>query len=57
MSSPKNQIQNTVLNLSAVALVDSYTDFILSKQAALCSENTVKYYQYTSGRFVQWLQS
>jgi site-specific recombinase XerD len=53
----KDTKQNTALNLAAVALLDAYTDFILSKQAALLSENTIKYYQYTCGRFVQWLQS
>jgi site-specific recombinase XerD len=47
--------KQTALNLSAVALVDSYTDFILSRQAALCAENTIKFYQYTAGLFVTWL--
>jgi integrase/recombinase XerD len=56
MSSPKDTKQTTALNLAAVALIDSYTDFILSRQAALLSENTIKYYQFTTGRFVQWLQ-
>jgi integrase/recombinase XerD len=49
--------QNTALNLSAVELLDAYTDFILSRQAALLSENTIKFYQYTAGLFVQWLQT
>jgi site-specific recombinase XerD len=42
--------------LDSVALQDARTDFILSRQAALLSENTVKFYQFTAGRFVQWLE-
>jgi integrase/recombinase XerD len=57
MPTQKDTKQNTALNLSAVELLDAYTDFILSRQAALCAENTVKFYQYTAGLFVQWLQS
>jgi site-specific recombinase XerD len=55
----KDTKQNTAhgLTLAAIALIDSYTDFILSKQAALCSVNTIKFYQATTGRFVQWLQA
>jgi site-specific recombinase XerD len=47
--------KRTALNLAAVALVDAYTDFILSRQAALCAENTIRFYQYTAGLFVTWL--
>jgi integrase/recombinase XerD len=43
--------------LSSVELQDGFTDFILSRQAALHSENTIKYYQFTAGRFVSWLKS
>jgi integrase/recombinase XerD len=57
MPPQKTTIQNTALNLSAVELIDAYTDFILSRQAALCAENTIKFYQYTAGLFVQWLQT
>lgn len=42
--------------LDSVALLDAYTDFILSRQAALCAENTIKFYQYTAGLFVRWLE-
>ena len=46
----------TTWALDSVALQDAWTDFILSRQAALLSENTIKFYQYTAGRFVLWLK-
>jgi len=39
--------------LDSVALQDAYTDFILSRQAALLSENTILFYQFTAGLFVR----
>jgi len=42
--------------LDSVALLDAYTDFILSRQAARRSENTIKFYQFTAGLFVRWLE-
>ena len=42
--------------LSSVELTDGFTDFILSRQAALCSENTILYYRFTCGQFVKWLE-
>jgi site-specific recombinase XerD len=42
--------------LSSVQLQDSFTDFILSRQAALCSENTILFYRFTCGQFVKWLE-
>jgi site-specific recombinase XerD len=55
MPPQKTTIQKTALNLAAVALLDAYTDFILSRQAALRAENTIKFYQFTAGLFVRWL--
>jgi site-specific recombinase XerD len=43
--------------LDSVALQDAYTDFILSRQAALCSQNTMLFYRFTAGKFVQWLEA
>jgi site-specific recombinase XerD len=57
MSSAKAISTKTALDLSSVALIDAYTDFILSRQAARRSENTIKFYQFTAGLFVKWLQS
>jgi site-specific recombinase XerD len=42
--------------LDSVALQDAYTDFMLSRQALLRAENTLKFYQFTAGLFVRWLE-
>jgi site-specific recombinase XerD len=55
MSQQKAVEKHTALDLSSVALLDAWTDFILSRQALLRSENTIKFYQFTAGRFVRWL--
>jgi len=39
-----------------VVLQDGYTDFILSRQAALVSKNTILFYKFTTGLFVKWLE-
>ncbi len=36
-------------------LEEAYLDFILSRQAMLCSKNTLEFYRYTAGKFVEWL--
>jgi site-specific recombinase XerD len=56
MPQQKTTSKQTALNLSSVALLDAYTDFILSRQAALLAENTIRFYRFTAGLFVQWLQ-
>lgn len=35
---------------------EAYLDFILSRQAMLCSKNTLDFYKYTAGKFVEWLK-
>jgi len=42
--------------LASVASVDAFTDFILSRQAMLCSPNTISWYQRTAGFFISWLE-
>jgi integrase/recombinase XerD len=37
-------------------LQDAYTDFILSRQAMLCSPKTIRFYHFTAGRFVKYLE-
>jgi integrase/recombinase XerD len=37
-------------------LQDAYTDFILSRQAMLCSPATLRFYSSTAGKFMQWLE-
>jgi site-specific recombinase XerD len=34
---------------------DVYQDFLLSRQAKLCSPATIEFYTYTTGKFVRWL--
>lgn len=36
-------------------LNDAYTDFILSRQAMLCTPGTIRWYNFTAGRFIKWL--
>jgi site-specific recombinase XerD len=38
-------------------LEEAFLDFILSRQAKLCSENTVCFYSFTLGKFIEWLTS
>ena len=43
--------------LASYALQDAYTDFILSRQAMLCSPKTLSWYQFTLGKVMEWLVS
>jgi integrase/recombinase XerD len=38
-------------------LQDAYTDFILSRQAMLCSPKTIRFYHFTAGRFLKYLEN
>ena len=43
--------------LASYALNDAFTDFILSRQAMLCTPLTMKFYNTTAGKFVNgWCQ-
>jgi integrase/recombinase XerD len=42
--------------LASVALRDAYTDFVLSRQAMRCTQNTLTFYGYTAGKFLTWLE-
>lgn len=41
--------------LASYALRDAYTDFILSRQAMLCSPKTLSWYTFTLGKVIEWL--
>jgi len=41
--------------LASYALTDAYTDFILSRQAMLCSPKTLSWYTFTLGKVIDWL--
>ncbi len=40
--------------LASYALRDAYTDFILSRQAMLCSPKTLSWYTFTLGKVIDW---
>ena len=42
--------------VASYALQDAYTDFILSRQAMLCSPKTIRFYHFTAGRFIKYLE-
>lgn len=50
----------TVINqkwaLAFYELTDAYTDFILSRQAKLCSKGMIRLYGFTVGKFIKWLE-
>jgi integrase/recombinase XerD len=52
MSPPKN---TQVSAQASAALVDAYTDFVLSRQAMNVSPYTMRFYRFTAGKFVEWL--
>jgi len=52
--SPKDT--KTKWTLVSAAITDAYTDFILSRQAKLCTPSTMEFYKYTAGVFVAWIQ-
>jgi site-specific recombinase XerD len=41
--------------LASVALLDAYTDFILSRQAMNCTPITMSFYRFTAGKFLEWI--
>jgi len=42
--------------VASYLLQDAYTDFILSRQAMLCSPATLMFYSFTAGKFIQYLE-
>lgn len=43
--------------LASYVMGDAITDFILSRQAMLCSPRTVEWYSWTLGKFIKWLEN
>src|SRR5688572_26725552 len=54
MSTTKTKITSA---LASVALLDAYTDFTLSRQAMNCSPFTLRFYRFTAGAFVTWIEN
>lgn len=53
--SPKTQ-QKTEWALASIALDDAYTDFILSRQAMLCTKQTMRFYSYNLSNILDWMK-
>ena len=47
----------TSRSLASLALTDAYTDFILSRQAMNCTPVTMSFYRFTTGKFLEWIES
>ena len=41
--------------LDSVSLTDAYTDFLLSRQASRCTPATIAFYNFTAGKFLEYL--
>jgi site-specific recombinase XerD len=52
MSRTKTQAKYTI---ASVALLDAYTDFMLSRQAMNCTPTTLVFYSHTAGAFLSWI--
>jgi site-specific recombinase XerD len=42
--------------LTSAALLDAYTDFILSRQAMNAAQTTLAFYRFTVGKFLEWAE-
>ncbi len=48
---------NSRKQLTGATLRAAYDDFVLSRQAAGCAPTTLQFYEFTSGKFVAWLEA
>jgi integrase/recombinase XerC len=53
MSTSKANQKST---LTSPALLDAYTDFILSRQAMNAAKTTIDFYKFTVGKFLEWAE-
>ena len=42
--------------LASIPLQDAYTDFLLSRQAMMCTSRTMLFYEFTLGKISDWLE-
>ena len=54
---PKTTRTTARWQLASTSLLDAYTDFILSRQAANCTPATLEFYRHTAGAFLSWCES
>ena len=43
--------------LASIPLQDACTDFLLSRQAMMCSPRTIQFYEFTLGKIAEWLEN
>jgi hypothetical protein len=43
--------------LASIPLQDAYTDFLLSRQAMMCTPRTLRFYEFTLGKISEWFES
>lgn len=43
--------------LASIPLQDAYTDFLLSRQAMMCTPRTMQFYEFTLGKISEWLET
>ncbi len=52
-----NQFQESQNRTLASKFVNNvFLDFLLSRQAMMCTDETIKYYEYNLGRILDWMQ-
>jgi len=42
--------------LASTYLLDAYTDYILSRQAMMCTPRTIGFYKFTLGKILEWFE-
>ncbi len=42
--------------LASIPLQDAYTDFLLSRQAMMCTQRTMQFYDFTLGKIAEWFE-
>jgi site-specific recombinase XerD len=42
--------------LASIPLQDAYTDFLLSRQAMMCTPRTMQFYEFTLGKIAEWFE-
>jgi len=42
--------------LASIPLQDAYTDFLLSRQAMMCTPRTIQFYEFTLGKISEWFE-
>lgn len=53
----ENQTKGISFSLGFAVLHDVFTDFVLSRQALLCSPATLRWYSWTLGKFLQFMEA